>query len=163
MILPHLALFLFLLGQVGRLSFNQQEINVYLYEVPYFLWIVLVLFNQRNELVLPKAVIFFLSVLLGTYLFGILGVSSSQNIVSSMYLARLSLYLIGFGLAVDYFAKKTFPSIYLKIFIALIGAAGVIQYFLYSNLRNLQYLGWDPHQSRVFGQFLDTSVAGAIY
>ncbi|MBI2641182.1 O-antigen ligase family protein [Candidatus Roizmanbacteria bacterium] len=51
----------------------------------------------------------------------------------------------------------------LIIFILLTPVASIIQYFLYPNLRNLQYLGWDPHLYRLFGLFFDTSVAGAIY
>ncbi|MBL7159127.1 O-antigen ligase family protein [Candidatus Microgenomates bacterium] len=39
---------------------------------------------------------------------------------------------------------------------------GLIQYFLYPNLRNLYYLGWDPHQYRIFGTFLDPGFLGII-
>lgn len=163
MTLPVVALGLFLLGQVGRFSFNQQEVNVYLYEIPYFLWIVFLFFKQRDKHKLPKAVIIFLGVLVATFLFGIFKVTAYQNIVSFMYLVRLALYLVGFNLTIEFFAKKPIHSIYLKVFLTLTGTVGIIQYFFYSNLRNLQYLGWDPHQSRVFGLFLDTSVAGAVY
>lgn len=163
MILPLASLGLFLLGQVGRLSLNQQEVNIYIYEIPYFLWISYLLFKQRNTYKVPKAVIGFTGVLLATFLLGIFSVSAYSNVVSFMYLVRLSLYLVGFSLTFELFSKKIVSPIYIKIFIALIGTIGVVQYFLYSNLRNLQYLGWDPHLSRVFGQFLDTSVAGAIY
>lgn len=158
-----ISLGLFLLGQIGRLSFNQQEVNIYLYEIPYFLWISYLLFKQRNKLNLSKAVIGLIGVLLATFLLGIFSVSSYSNVVSFMYLVRLSLYLVGISLTIKLFSKKIVSPIYIKIFLALMGAIGVVQYFLYSNLRNLQYLGWDPHLSRVFGQFLDTSVAGAIY
>lgn len=163
MILPLVSLGLFLLGQVGRLSFNQQEINVYLYEIPYFIWIVHSLFKQRTKLKLPKAAIGLIGILLATFLFGIFSVSAYENAVSLMYLVRHSLYLVGFSLTIQHFLKKTISPIYLNVFFSLVGVIGMIQYFFYNNLRNLQYLGWDPHLSRVFGQFLDTSLAGAIY
>ncbi len=163
MILPLVSLGLFLLGQIGRLSFNQQEVNVYLYEIPYFIWIVHSLFKQRTKLKLPKAAISLIGILLATFLFGIFSVSAYENAVSLMYLVRLSLYLVGFSLTIQHFLKKTISPIYLNVFFSLVGVIGVIQYFFYNNLRNLQYLGWDPHLSRVFGQFLDTSVAGAVY
>ena len=163
MILPLVSLGLFLLGQLGRVSYNQQEVNIYLYEIPFFLWIVFTLFKQRSKHKIPKAVIIFITVLFTTFLLGIANISANQNFVSLMYLVRLSLYLVGFSLTIDYFAKQLIHSTYLKIFLALMGTVGIIQYFFYSNLRNLQYLGWDPHQNRVFGQFLDTSVAGAVY
>jgi hypothetical protein len=38
-----------------------------------------------------------------------------------------------------------------------------LQYFLYPNLRNLIYLGWDPHLFRIFGVFFDTSIASTIF
>jgi O-antigen ligase len=38
-----------------------------------------------------------------------------------------------------------------------------IQYFLYPDLRNLYYLGWDEHLYRMFGLFFDTSIAATIY
>ena len=37
---------------------------------------------------------------------------------------------------------------------------GIIQYVLYPNLRNLSYLGWDPHYYRLFSTFLDPNFAG---
>lgn len=39
---------------------------------------------------------------------------------------------------------------------------GLAQYILYPNLRNLIYLGWDPHEFRVFGTFLDSGYIGLI-
>jgi O-antigen ligase len=43
-----------------------------------------------------------------------------------------------------------------------IGILGIIQYFLYPNLRNLAYLGWDPHEFRVFSSYLDPNFTGVI-
>lgn len=40
---------------------------------------------------------------------------------------------------------------------------GYIQYFFYSNLRNLYYLGWDDHLYRMFSTFLDPNFAGAFF
>ena len=37
---------------------------------------------------------------------------------------------------------------------------GLVQYILYPNLRNLSYLGWDPHYYRLFSTFLDPNFAG---
>jgi O-antigen ligase len=37
---------------------------------------------------------------------------------------------------------------------------GILQYILYPNLRNLSYLGWDPHYYRLFSTFLDPNFAG---
>ena len=40
---------------------------------------------------------------------------------------------------------------------------GFIQYFLYPNLQNLYYLGWDEHNYRMFSVFLDPNFAGAFF
>jgi len=37
---------------------------------------------------------------------------------------------------------------------------GFLQYALYPNLRNLMYLGWDPHYYRLFSTFLDPNFSG---
>jgi O-antigen ligase len=39
----------------------------------------------------------------------------------------------------------------------------LIQYFLYPDLRNLIYQGWDPHLYRTFGVFFDTSISAAVF
>ena len=39
---------------------------------------------------------------------------------------------------------------------------GFLQFFLYPNLRNLVYLGWDEHLYRLFSSFLDPNFAGAF-
>ncbi len=40
---------------------------------------------------------------------------------------------------------------------------GFVQYFFYSNLRNLFYLGWDDHLYRLFSVFLDPNFAAAFF
>jgi len=46
------------------------------------------------------------------------------------------------------------------IFVLLTGYA---QFFLYPNLRNLYYLGWDEHNYRMFSVFLDPNFAGVFF
>lgn len=43
-----------------------------------------------------------------------------------------------------------------------IAFTGIVQYFLYPDLRNLYYLGWDPHFQRLFGTLLDPNFTGII-
>ena len=42
------------------------------------------------------------------------------------------------------------------------GAAGLLQYMFYPDLRNLMYLGWDPHYYRLVSVFFDPNFAGII-
>jgi O-antigen ligase len=39
---------------------------------------------------------------------------------------------------------------------------GFVQYWLYPNLRNLYYLGWDPHFQRLFSTLLDPNFVGIV-
>ena len=44
-----------------------------------------------------------------------------------------------------------------------VAALGLVQYFWYPYLRNLSYLGWDPHLYRVFSTFLDPNFAAIFF
>lgn len=39
---------------------------------------------------------------------------------------------------------------------------GLVQYFLYPDLRNLSYLGWDPHYQRLFSTLFDPNFTGLL-
>lgn len=43
-----------------------------------------------------------------------------------------------------------------------LAVAGLVQFFLYPDLRNLYYLGWDPHYYRVFSTLLDPNFTGLV-
>jgi hypothetical protein len=45
----------------------------------------------------------------------------------------------------------------------LIGGIGVAQYIWYPYLRNLSYLGWDPHLYRVFSTLFDPNFAAVFF
>jgi O-antigen ligase len=40
---------------------------------------------------------------------------------------------------------------------------GFVQYFFFSSLKSLYYLGWDEHMYRMFSVFLDPNYAGAFF
>lgn len=168
----YLTGFLFSLGQAGRLSFFNQQINFYLYEVFLSVQLLLLIFKYRlgpSKKALknyPLAFLFFVFAFV-SLLVDIGKYSLYENFVGFLYLLRLLLY----GMYFIYLSKELFGHIKLKkviqknIFmmsVMIVGGA-LIQYFLYPDLRNLQYLGWDPHLGRTFGVFLDTSTAAAIF
>jgi len=43
-----------------------------------------------------------------------------------------------------------------------LAAIGIVQYVLYPDLRNLSYLGWDPHYQRLFSTLFDPNFTGII-
>lgn len=89
---------------------------------------------------------------------------NNEILVGLSYIARWVLY------ASLYFVVKSFPPEFRRkiIYLLLITGGlftffGFIQYFFYSNLRNLYYLGWDEHMHRMFSTFLDPNFAGAFF
>ena len=84
--------------------------------------------------------------------------------ISLLYLIRLLLYasLYAIILSLDKkFIQKL--KLFLIIPISLFLISGYIQFFLYQNLRNLYYLGWDEHLYRLFSTFLDPNFAGTFF
>lgn len=107
-------------------------------------------------------------------LFGVIGILSLlvnyssftpiQIFSSALYLVRWFAYLAIYFIIIEFdseFKKKILKILFVDGLIILL--AGFIQYFLYPNLRNLYYLGWDEHNYRMFSTFLDPNFAGAFF
>ena len=85
----------------------------------------------------------------------------TQVFASSMYLVRFGFYSLLFTIfSQPIFAK--WGKLLLLINGLGVAAISFFQLFLYPNLRNLSYLGWDPHQYRIFSTFLDPNFTGII-
>jgi hypothetical protein len=169
-ILLILTFFLFSLGQLGRVSFFNQQVNFYLYEV--LMGILLLFYFLKLEFTPLKKLfdsqqwIFWGFIyLLISFFVKFFDYSLFENIVSFLYLLRLFFYFLFFTYLYFYYQKKKKKDLVLGflIFSFLTIIFSFVQFFLYPNLRNLAYLGWDVHQNRVFGVFFDTSVAASIY
>lgn len=114
-----------------------------------------------------KYLFVFTGVLLLSFLISLNQYSQSRNLFAVLYLIRLLLYLFYF-IYCSYTLKKNAHLLSVVkrgvlLFAIITAIASFGQYFFYSNLRNLSYLGWDPHQYRIFGLFFDTSVAASIF
>lgn len=89
--------------------------------------------------------------------------SASEIFVGISYILRWILYASLFFIVKDFSEKFKEKIIYLLLIVgALFTVFGFMQYFFYSNLRNLYYLGWDEHINRMFSTFLDPNFAGAF-
>ena len=162
--------FLFSLGQIGRLSFLNQQINIYLYEILLFGFFIY-LFNkyktkpfiQKNN----KWLYFFPLSLFLSFLLTFNQYSVGQNLIALLYLFRISFYFVLLIYLRYYSLKQKDINEYIKpgllLFFIFTLITSFAQYFLYPNLRNLSYLGWDPHLFRIFGVFFDTSISSAIF
>lgn len=80
--------------------------------------------------------------------------------VSAMYLARWIFYVSLYVLVRQVYTMAEFWLYGLFATGTGLGVLGLAQFFLYPNLRNLAYLGWDPHYYRLFSTFLDPNFAG---
>lgn len=171
-IFTYLSFLLFSFGQLGRVSFFGQQINFYLYE-PFLL---LVLFSLSIKYGLKpiyfalekfRILFIFLIYLLISFLAGIGKFTPFENFIGILYWLRLTIYFLYFIYLYFHLIKQpVFVNTLKKSFIILVCMILIlsfVQYFYYPDLRNLIYSGWDPHLSRIFGTFLDTSIAGAIY
>lgn len=171
-LLFYLTLFLFSFGQLGRISFLGQQVNTYLYEIPQFLIILILFYKYKFEPIKKfyekfKIIYFFFVYLFISYLISLSLFKPLENFVGFLYFFRLILYFT-YWMYLTYWVNKNNENKKilincLLIFIFLTSFYSTIQYFFYSDLRNLIYAGWDPHLYRLFGTFFDTSVAGAIY
>ncbi len=90
---------------------------------------------------------------------------SNELFVAFLYLIRFDVYVSLIFLGMFEFNK--FQSMVIKrvFYLAtlLTVAIGFVQYFLYNNLRNLYYLGWDEHLYRLFSSYLDPNYAGLVF
>lgn len=84
---------------------------------------------------------------------------STATASSLSYLLRTLLYFCFFGCILS-ITKHRKLNILFTCSVALLLASAFIQYFLYPSLRNLMYLGYDPHAYRLFGLFLDPNLIG---
>jgi O-antigen ligase len=80
----------------------------------------------------------------------------------SLYLVRWTLYAAIYILVLENYIDT---SLWLNGLYSVgvgFGIVGLIQFFLYPDLRNLMYLGWDPHYYRLFSTLLDPNFMGII-
>lgn len=167
-----LIFLLFTLGQIGRISLFRQEINGYFYEIVYTGLILYLLQKYRLKpfhIVKDKFPFFlaFTAWLVVTFVLSVFHYTAQQNAVALLYLVRLIFYLSSLFVLHHHLVRhpKAKSAIHgaFGMYCALLVFVSVIQYIFYPNLRNLTYLGWDPHQFRIFGTALDTSVAAALF
>lgn len=88
--------------------------------------------------------------------------SLSELTIASLYLWRFISYSLLTVVVLNSKELKKYAYLALWNCGVVLGILGLIQYFLYPNLRNLSYLGWDPHEYRIFSTLLDPNFTGII-
>ncbi len=163
-----IALFVGLtLGDIARVSFSS-GVAVSLLDIctsaAVLVFILEILIKRKAiKSKLIKPIIFFniasfLSLVANVHTFGL-----HDILIAALYLLRWDLYALLYFLIIEFdisFKKKLSYLFILEGAVLII--VGLVQYIFYTNLRNLYYLGWDPHLYRLFGSFLDPNFMGAF-
>lgn len=167
-----LLLLCFPLGVLTRLpTVNNSNIHIYFQDILIFFLAIFILvrkFVHKQKFSLPpltKNFLFFIFTAVFSLIFNFYQLESKEIFVSSFYLLRWVFYTLVYFAAFNAFKYKNEHERIFKILIlagSLSAFFGILQYFLYPNLRNLSYLGWDPHEYRIFGTFLDAGFMGII-
>ncbi|MCR4329944.1 MAG: O-antigen ligase family protein [Candidatus Roizmanbacteria bacterium] len=82
---------------------------------------------------------------------------------SIAYVLRILLYFFFFFCIVSIKRKPKKITLYFIISFSVILLTSLFQYLLYPSLRNLMYAGYDPHEYRLFGLFLDPNLIGLFF
>lgn len=137
---------------------------MYFHEIVLVVSVVVWILIRKQKVVkglLLKPIVTFSALALLSLILAIPVLLPVQLLVSFFYWLRWVWY------AFVYFVVLSFPKEYktkilhLLVFSGvIIAVSGIVQYFLYPNLRNLYYQGWDPHQYRLFSTFLDPNFVG---
>lgn len=80
----------------------------------------------------------------------------------SLYLIRWTVYAFAYGMVLVSSFSARFWLWWLTSFGVALSAIGLVQFVWYPDLRNLWYLGWDPHYYRVFATLLDPNYVGIL-
>ena len=173
----HKIIFVLLLASVSagplfQIDFFPQPLKLYPPDIVVFLLNLLLLPSGRELLRLYrekpefKAFGLFILVAFASWFFSPIRLSQTDKIISLLYLVRFMVYfhiypLVLIALDRQYLERQFLVRI-ISLFGILLVIAGWLQYFLYPDLRNLYYLGWDPHYRRIFSTVLDPNYFGLI-
>ena len=168
-LLLYALLAVFPLGVVARLPVFQ---SAYIYPIDgvvAFIFLVVlyrIITSKKNPFKIPlfKPLALFIGVAFISLVLNSFKLEVSELLVSFLYLVRFIAYsaLLFVFHRLDEVAAKRFK-LYLSLSGFTIVMLGFVQYFLYPNLRNLSYLGWDEHLYRMFSTLLDPNFAGAFF
>jgi putative inorganic carbon (hco3(-)) transporter len=159
----YILIFVFSLGQLDRINLANGVV-LHLTDI-FVLFVVIIGFyrfaqNKQIRTIIQssifKAIFIFTILGLLSLIINPLALSWSKLFISCLYLFRWVSY------ALIYFFVNSFSTIskhkilkYLIFSQLILLVIGFFQYFYYSDLRNLYYLGWDEHLYRMFSTILD--------
>lgn len=164
-----LLLIIFPLAEIGRVQFSN-GVAVSLNDMVLFLTIIawltykIVSKTKFKKPILYKEIAAFSIIAFVALLFNFNKLNTESIFISFLYLVRWVFYALLYFIVLDFdikFKNLIMKFLFISGFITVI--AGYMQFFLYPNLKNLYYLGWDDHLYRMFSTFLDPNFAGAFF
>lgn len=125
--------------------------------------IIWLIFIKKTKYKLLIPFIFFSSMAVVSLIININSYTQNQLIISSLYLFRFITYSMLYFVFVDIGKKykEVIPK-YMFLGGSIILTFGYVQFFLFRNLREFAYLGWDFHLNRLFSTFFDPNFTGAF-
>ena len=164
-----LFIILFPIAEVGRVQFANGvavSVNDIFLSILIIAWLGFHLYKKRkiDKSYLFKPLGLFSLIALISLALNFLNLKFDAWLISFSYLLRWVAYSSLYFIVKEFDTKFKFKTSYVLLvsgfFVVLIG---FVQYFLYPNLRNLYYLGWDEHLYRLFSSFLDPNFAGSFF
>lgn len=158
-------------GQLTRLPLAPPTIHIYVHDLMVvcigIVWLVLFIKGKKRRIPpLARPISYFTAAILLSLAINLFHLTLAQQLIAMLYGLRwigysavyCAVYLAGTD--DNRFSHRVLTL--LSISGAIIALLGLMQYMLYPNLRNLMYLGWDPHQYRLFGTYLDAGFTGIM-
>ena len=166
MILPIVFFISLLFGQLGAFS-PMPGVYIYLHDIILAILLLHFVLTARNsKFQIPNSKLFW--PVISFVVASVLSIVLNANRLDQLTLVRSLLYIVRWGLystLVFIVASSRRPMVWL-MGLSLTGGGfaliGLVQFFMYPSLRNLLYLGWDPHYYRVFSTLLDPNFTGII-
>lgn len=165
--LPVILLWISLvLGQLGAIPLGG-GVTIYLQDVALSLVIIMAVVRYRllgklSKFRLVRPIALFAGI-------GIVSLIANSSLYpvevigkGSLYLLRWTAYAAMYGVTLVSPVSARFWLWWLASFGVALGAVGLVQFVWYPDLRNLWYLGWDPHYYRVFATLLDPNYVGIL-
>lgn len=163
-----LLLLFYPLGEITRFSLGGStaitltDILVFIVVLYWLLLNIIKKTNIKNSLFIPFLI--FISVCVLSLVINFKAYAINELFISSLYLIRWIFYACILFVSMSFNVKfKSTIKNTLLFSGGLIVVIGYVQYFLYQNLRNLFYLGWDDHLYRLFSSFFDPNFTGSFY
>lgn len=168
----YLCLVSIVLGPLGQIPLGLPQINLYVTDVIVGLFCIirLVKFKQLVKVIetdqIAKYFCGFVVISILSLLFSPINLKISEKFISALYIVRLVSYFFVY-LTARFLIREKLVSFALVVKLLIftgfaLAGLGWIQYFLYPDLRNLFYLGWDPHLYRIFSTYLDPNYFGLM-